>query len=153
MCIRDSPHCDLDLQDSNQSPCMKTMAHDNTSQGLIPDGLVVPKLLNPPHPPTHPSPKKEGKTNMVTAIHTLPQLCYRVVPKRLLTFLGTVYKGCARTTPGTLVYRFERQTARKNISSLQKHCVLDIECRILSQEPSDSFILDFMDFNVIFHGK
>ena len=38
----------------------------------------------------------------------------------------------------------------KNISSFEKHCVLDLECRILSQEPSDSCILYF---NVVFHGK
>ena len=75
---------------------------------------------------------------------------YGVVPEGLLTFLGSLYKGGAKASPGTLVYRFKRQTARKNISSFQKHCVLDLECRILSQEPSDSFILDF---NVIFHGK
>ena len=37
-----------------------------------------------------------------------------------------------------------------NVSSFEKHCVLDLECRILSQEPSGSCILYF---NVIFHGK
>ena len=75
---------------------------------------------------------------------------YGVAPKGLLTFLGSLYKGGVKTTPRTLVYRFERQTARKNISSFQKHCVLDLENRILYQEASDSFILDL---NVIFHGK
>ena len=55
-----------------------------------------------------------------------------MVPKGLLTFLGSVYKDVAKTTSGTLVYRFERQTARKNISSFDKHCVLDLECRLLS---------------------
>ena len=71
--------------------------------------------------------------------------------KGLLTFLGSLYKEVAKTTRVTLVYRFESQTARKkSISSFQKHCVLNLECRILSQEPSDSFILYF---NVIFHGK
>ena len=35
-------------------------------------------------------------------------------------------------------------------SSFQKRCVLNLECRILFQEPSDSFILCF---NVIFYGK
>ena len=73
-----------------------------------------------------------------------------MVPEGLLTFLGSLYKEGAKTTPGTLVYRFERQAARKKKSSFQKHCVLDLECRILSQEPSDGFILDF---NVIFRGK
>ena len=59
---------------------------------------------------------------------------YGVVPKWLLTFLGSLYKEVAKTTSGTLVYRFERQTARKK-SSFEKHCVLNCECRILSQEP------------------
>ena len=74
---------------------------------------------------------------------------YGVVPKWLLTFLGSLYKEVAKTTSGTLVYRFERQTHRKK-PSFEKHCVLDLECRILSQEPSDSCILYF---NVILHGK
>ena len=39
---------------------------------------------------------------------------------------------------------------KKKKSSFQNHSVLDLECRILSQEPSDSFILYF---NAIFHGK
>ena len=75
---------------------------------------------------------------------------YGVVPKGLLTFPDSLYKEVAKTTSRTLVYRFERQTARKNISSFEKHCVLDLECRILSQESSDGFILYY---NVIFHGK
>ena len=75
---------------------------------------------------------------------------YGVVPKGLLTFLGSLYKEVAKTASRTLVYRFERQTARKKKSSFQKHCVLDLTCRILSQEPSDSYILYF---NVIVHGK
>ena len=76
-----------------------------------------------------------------------------VVPKGLLTFLGSLYEEIAKTTFGTLVYRFERQTARKKKkkkSYLEKHCVVDLECRILSQEPSDSCILYF---DVIFYGK
>ena len=36
-----------------------------------------------------------------------------MVPKGLLTFLGSLYKEVAKTTSRTLVYRFERQTARK----------------------------------------
>ena len=40
---------------------------------------------------------------------------YGVVPKGLLTFLASLYKEVAKTTSGTLVYRFERQTARKKI--------------------------------------
>ena len=75
---------------------------------------------------------------------------YGVVPKGLLTFLGSLYKEGAKTTSGTLVYRFERQTAREKNSSFEKHCVLDLECRILFQESSDSCILYF---KVIFHGK
>ena len=77
---------------------------------------------------------------------------YGVVPKGLLTFLGSLYKEVAKTTSGNLVYRFERQTARKKKNFLlkKKHCVLDLEFRILSQGPSDSCILYF---NVVFHGK
>ncbi|WP_419602533.1 hypothetical protein, partial [Thiolapillus sp.] len=76
---------------------------------------------------------------------------YGVVPKGLLTFLGSLYKEGAKTTPGTLVYRFERQIDRKRKKFfLQKNTVLNLESRILSQKPSDSFILYF---NVIFHGK
>ena len=64
-----------------------------------------------------------------------PAQAYGVVPKELLTFLGSLYKESVITTSGTLVYHFERQTARKkNISSFQKHSVLNLECRILSQE-------------------
>ena len=69
-------------------------------------------------------------------------LGYGVVPKELLTFLGSLDKEVMKTTSGTLVYHFERQTARKK-SSCEKHCVLDLECRILSQEPSDRCILYF----------
>ena len=73
-----------------------------------------------------------------------------MVPKELLTFLGSLYNEVAKTTSGTLVYRFESQTARNVFSSFEKHCFLELECRIVSQEPSDSCILYF---NVIFHGK
>ena len=45
---------------------------------------------------------------------------YGVVPKGLLTFLGSLYKVGAKTTFGTLAYRFERQTARKKDFSLPK---------------------------------
>ena len=71
-----------------------------------------------------------------------------VVPKGLFTFLGSLYKEVAKTTSGTLLCRVERQTARKK--SFEKHCVLDLKCRILSLEPSDKYILYF---DVIFHGK
>ena len=70
--------------------------------------------------------------------------------KRVVNFLGSLYKEVAKTAFGTVVYHFQRQIARKNIPSFEKHCVLDLECRILSQEPSDSCILYF---NVIFRGK
>ena len=56
-----------------------------------------------------------------------------MVPKGLLTFLGSLYKEVAKTTSGTLVYRFERQTARK-LFLPSKNTVFDLECRILSQE-------------------
>ena len=38
---------------------------------------------------------------------------YGVVPKGLLTFLGSLYIDVATTISGTLVYHFVRQTARK----------------------------------------
>ena len=85
-----------------------------------------------------------GKKNLGGHLH------YGVVPKVLLTFLGSLYKEVAKTTSGTLVYRFERQTTRIFFSSFEKHRVLDLECRILSQEPVDSCILYF---NVICHGQ
>ena len=76
---------------------------------------------------------------------------YGVVPKRWLTFPGSFYKEVAKTTSGALVYRFERQTSKKNKFFLRKkHSVLELECRILSQESSDSCILYF---DIIFHGK
>ena len=87
--------------------------------------------------------------NKVSCVLCQVERLYEVVPKGLLTFLDSLYKEVAKITPGTLVYRFERQTARKK-SSFQKHCVLNLECTNLFQEPSDSFILYF---NVIFHGK
>ena len=46
----------------------------------------------------------------------LSSCVYGVVPKGLLTFLGSLYKEVAKTAPGTLVHRFERQTARKKVS-------------------------------------
>ena len=36
---------------------------------------------------------------------------YGVVPKGLLTLRGSLYNEDAKTTSGTLVYSFERQTA------------------------------------------
>ena len=45
---------------------------------------------------------------------------YGVVPKGLLTFLGSLYKVVAKTTSGTLVYRFERQNRQKKKSSFEK---------------------------------
>ena len=94
--------------------------------------------------------KKHALLNENAARKEAALYIYGVVPKGLLTFLGSLYKEGVKTAPGTLVYRFERQTARKKMSSFRKHCVLNLECRVLSQEPSDSFILYF---NVIFHGK
>ena len=43
-----------------------------------------------------------------------------MVLKGLLTFLGSLYKEGAKTTSGTLVYRFEKQTARKKHFFLPK---------------------------------
>ena len=53
--------------------------------------------------------------------HLLVTNACGVVQKGLLTFLGSLHKEVAKTTSGTLVYRFERQTARKKISFFQKH--------------------------------
>ena len=72
-----------------------------------------------------------------------------MVPKGLLTFLGSLYKEVANTTSGTLVYRFERQTAREKYVFLGKTLCPRLR-RILSQEPSGSCIFYF---NVIFHEK
>ena len=47
-------------------------------------------------------------------------LLYGEVPKGLLTFLGSFYKEVAKTTSGTLVYRFKRQTARKKLLPSKK---------------------------------
>ena len=52
---------------------------------------------------------------------------YGVVPKGLLTFLGSLSKEGAKTTSGTLVYRFERQTSRKKFLPSKKRCVLNLE--------------------------
>ena len=48
------------------------------------------------------------------------------VPKGLLTFLGSLYKEVAKTTPGTLVCRLERQTARKKKNLPSKNTVSSI---------------------------
>ena len=85
-----------------------------------------------------PSKQEQFKTFTYTYLHGF----YGVVPKGLLTFLGSLYTEVAKITPGTLVYRFERQTARKK-KSFEKHCVLDLECRILPQESSDNYSLYF----------
>ena len=45
---------------------------------------------------------------------------YGMVPKGLLIFRGSPYKEVAKTTFGTLVYRFEGQTARKKYFFLRK---------------------------------
>ena len=44
--------------------------------------------------------------------------CHGVAPKGLLTFLGSLYQEVAKTTPGILVYRFERQTPPEIFFSL-----------------------------------
>ena len=94
-------------------------------------------------------PTRTPSPSIPSSLSTSP-LGFGVVPQRLLTFRGSLYKEVAKTSSWTLVYRFERQTARKNISSFQKQWVLDLECRILSQEPSGSCILYF---NMIFLEK
>ena len=47
-----------------------------------------------------------------TTFH-LQVLIYGVVPKGLLTFLGSLYKEVMKTTSGALVYRFERQNRQE----------------------------------------
>ena len=82
---------------------------------------------------------------------------FGVVPKGLLTILGSLYKEVEKTTCGNLVYRFERQIARKKNLSLQKHCILDLQCRILSHHhqflnregrwgTTDDFATSFLNF-------
>ena len=70
--------------------------------------------------------------------------------KRVVNFPCSLYKKGVKTTPGTWYIALRDKPPEKNISSFQKHFVLNLECRILFQVPSDSFILYF---NVIFHGK
>ena len=74
---------------------------------------------------------------------------YGVVPKGLSTFLGSLYKEVAKTIFGVSLRETNHQGKKKK-SSFEKHCVLDLECRILSQKPSDTCILYL---NVIFPGK
>ena len=45
--------------------------------------------------------------------HIVNTPLYGVVPKGLLTFLGSLYKEVAKTASGTLMYRLERQTGEK----------------------------------------
>ena len=78
------------------------------------------------------------------------RVCYGVVPKGLLTFLGSLYKEVAKLLPELWCIASRDKPQEKMFSSFEKHCVLDLECRILSQEPSVSCVLFF---NVMFHGK
>ena len=48
-----------------------------------------------------------------TEEHGAGKALYGVVPEGLFTFLGSLYKVVTKTTSETLVYHFERQTARK----------------------------------------
>ena len=75
-----------------------------------------------------------------------------MVSKGLLTFLGSLYKEVSKTTTGTLVYRFERQTRKKKKIVLPlKNTVSSTKAAgFLPQGPSDSSSL-FL--NVIFQGK
>ena len=64
--------------------------------------------------------------------------------------MGSLYKEVAKTTSGTLVYRFKRQTERKeNFPSKNTESSTE-NVGFSSQEPSDGCILYF---NVIFPGK
>ena len=92
-------------------------------------------------------PQSICSTSFLTIVTT-----YGVLPTGLLTFLGSLYnnnKSRENYFRNFGVSLRETNRQKKN-SSFQKHCVRDLECKILSQEPSDSFILYF---NVIFRGK
>ena len=83
-----------------------------------------------------------------TVLHENVSL-YGVVPKGLLIFLGIVYKESQKLLPELWCIASRDKPPEKNIASFEKHCFLDLECRILSQEPLGSCILYF---NVTFHG-
>ena len=67
---------------------------------------------------------KWNKMRMFECVISAEKKCLEissgVVPKGLLTFLGSLYEEVVKTTPRILVYRFERQTARKNFFFLPK---------------------------------
>ena len=76
---------------------------------------------------------------------------YGGVPKGLLTLLGSLYKEVAKTTSATLVFRFERQTARKKIFLLSKNTVFstyNIGFYLRNLQIASVCI-----FSVVFHGK
>ena len=77
---------------------------------------------------------------------------YRVVPIGLSTFLDSFFQRSGENYFRNfgISLRETNHLTKKIYSSFEKHSVLDLECRILSQEPSDSCILYF---NVIFHEK
>ena len=62
--------------------------------------------------------RSEGQREVGTDIEVTT--VYGMVPKGLLTFLGSLYKEGAKTTSGTLVYSFQRQTARRQYFFLPK---------------------------------
>ena len=47
---------------------------------------------------------------------------YGVIPKGLLTLLGSLYKKGVKTTPGTWYIALRDKPPEKNISSFQKLC-------------------------------
>ena len=104
----------------------------NRQTKLILEEKILPPLLpgfelatfrprdRRPHQQAVPAPLLKYLTNFVSVpCHNCATIVpariptYGVVPKGLLTFLGSLHKQVAKTTSGTLVYRFERQTARK----------------------------------------
>ena len=74
---------------------------------------------------------------------------YGVVPKGSLTFLGSLLQRSRENYSRNFGLSF-RETNRQKKFLPSKNSVLNLECRILSQEPSDSCILYF---NVTLHGK
>ena len=80
-----------------------------------------------------------------------PQLvCHIVWFQKCYDFSLVVFTKKSRKLRPELWCIASKDKPPEQISSFEKHCVLDLVKRVLSQEPSDSCILYF---NVEFHGK
>ena len=70
---------------------------------------------------------ERGREREANAMSAPLSHCYGVLPKGFLTFLGSLYKEVAKLLPDFCVTL--RETNRqKNVSSFEKHRVLDLEC-------------------------